>query len=68
MWVKELGDIEIEKNESYHNKTPIFEKDLDIEKASGSNKKININSLLFICIMIAYWKNVILFGIKTMLM
>ena len=54
MGVKELGDIEIEKNESYHNKNKINKKDLDIEKASGSNKKININSLLFICIMIAY--------------
>ena len=33
-----FGDIEIEKNKFYRNKTPIFLKDLDIEKALASNK------------------------------
>ena len=33
-----FGDIEIEKNKSYRNKTPIFLKDVDIEKVLVSNK------------------------------
>ena len=28
-----FGDIEIEKNKFYHHKTPIFLKDIDIEKS-----------------------------------
>ena len=31
-------DIEIEKNKFYRNKTPIFKKDVDIEKVLVSNK------------------------------
>ena len=33
-----FGDIEIEKNKFYSNKTPIFLKDVDIEKVLVSNK------------------------------
>ena len=33
-----FGDIEIEKNKFYHYKSPIFLKDVDIEKALVSNK------------------------------
>ena len=33
-----FGDIEIEKNKFYHNKTPIFLKDIDIEKVVSSIK------------------------------
>ena len=33
-----FGDIEIEKNNFYRNKTPIFLKDVDIEKVLVSNK------------------------------
>ena len=33
-----FGDIEIEKNEFYGNKTPIFLKDVDIGKVLVSNK------------------------------
>ena len=33
-----FGDIEIEKNKFYRNKTPIFLKDIDIEKVLVSNK------------------------------
>ena len=31
-------DIEIEKNKFYRHKTPIFIKDVDIEKVLASNK------------------------------
>ena len=31
-------DIKVEKNKFYHRKTPIFKKDVDIEKVSVSNK------------------------------
>ena len=51
-----MGDIEIEKNKFYHNKTTSFWKDVDIEKVLVSNKislvKKNINTLLVTCIMI----------------
>ena len=33
-----FGDIEIEKNKFYANKTPIFLQDVDIEKVLVSNK------------------------------
>ena len=33
-----MGDTEIEKNKFYRNKTPVFFKDLDIEKVLLSNK------------------------------
>ena len=33
-----FGDIEIEKNKFYRHKTPIFLKDVDIEKVIVSNK------------------------------
>ena len=33
-----MGDTEIEKNKFYRNKTPVFLKDLDIEKVLLSNK------------------------------
>ena len=33
-----LGDIKIEKNKFYHNKTPMFLKDVDTEKVLVSNK------------------------------
>ena len=59
---KKFGDIETEKNFFYRNKTPIFLKDVDIEKVLVSNKisfsdKISINektisTLLVTCIMI----------------
>ena len=35
---KEIGDIKIEKNEFYRYKSPIFKKDVDIEKVLVSNK------------------------------
>ena len=45
-----FGDIEIEKNKFYRNKTPIFVKDVDIEKVLVSNKTFlvqkTINTLL----------------------
>ena len=51
-----FGNIEIEKNKFYHNKTPIFLKDVDIEKVLVSNKisfgKKNYKYLLVTCIMI----------------
>ena len=33
-----FGNTEIEKNKPYHNKSPIFLKDVDIEKVLVSNK------------------------------
>ena len=33
-----VGDNEIETNKFYHHKTPIFSKDVDIEKLLVSNK------------------------------
>ena len=33
-----FGDIETEKNEFYHHKSPIFKKDVGIEKVLVSNK------------------------------
>ena len=33
-----FGDIKIEENKFYRNKTTIFKKDVDIEKVSISNK------------------------------
>ena len=33
-----FGDIEIEKNKFYRHKSPIFLKDVDIEKVLVSNK------------------------------
>ena len=49
-------DIEIEKNKFYRNKTPIFKKDVDIEKVLVSNKiffgeKKTINTSLVTFIM-----------------
>ena len=45
-----LGDTEIEKNKFYHNKTPTFLKNVDIEKQLVSNKisfgEINLKYLL----------------------
>ena len=50
-----FGDIGIEKNKFYHHKSPIFKKDVDIEKVLVSNKfcsgKKSINTLLVTCIM-----------------
>ena len=50
-----FGNIEIEKNKFYHNKTPIFLKDVDIEKVLVSNKisfgQKNYKYLLVSCIM-----------------
>ena len=36
--ILKFGDIKIRKNEFYHNKTPIFLKDVDIKKVLVSNK------------------------------
>ena len=52
-----FGDIETEKNEFYQHKSPIFKKDVDIEKVLVSNKipfvgKKAINTLLITCILI----------------
>ena len=51
-----LGDIEIEENKFYRNKTPIFLKDVNIAKGLASNKisfdEKPINTLLVTCIMI----------------
>ena len=52
-----FGDTEIEKNKFYRYKSPIFLKDVDIEKVLASNKitfdkKRTINTLLITCIMI----------------
>ena len=50
-----FGHIEIEENNFYRNKTPIFLKDTDVEKVLISNKKPfvkkTINTLLVTCIM-----------------
>ena len=53
-----FGDIEIGKNKLYPCKSPIFKKDVDIEKvlvynktSFGEKKTIN-NTLLVTCIMI----------------
>ena len=52
-----FGDIEIKKNRFYRHKSPIFLKDVDIEKALVSNKvsagEKNYKTLLVTCIMIA---------------
>ena len=49
------GDTKIEKNKFYSNKTPIFLKDVDIEKVLVSNK-ISFSeknyTLLVTCIMV----------------
>ena len=51
-----FDDIEIEENKFYHHKSPIFIKDVDIEKILVCNKifsgKETINTLLVTCIMI----------------
>ena len=51
-----LGDIEIEKTKFYHSKSPIFKKDVDIEKVlvpkNSFGKKKTRNTLLVTCIMI----------------
>ena len=36
--ILKFGDIEIEKNQFYHNKTHIFLKDVELEKVLVSNK------------------------------
>ena len=50
-----FGDIEIEKNNFYHYKSPMFLDDVDIEKILVSNKIFSaekaINTLLVTCIM-----------------
>ena len=57
--VKEIltfGDSDIEKNKFYHNKTPVFLKDVDIEKVLVSTRfplvKKTTNTLLVTCTMI----------------
>ena len=51
-----FGDIEVEKNKFYHNKTPIFSKNVDIDKVLACNKisfgEKTINTSLVTCIMI----------------
>ena len=51
-----FGDIKIEKSKAYHHNTPIFLKDVDIEKVLVSNKisfsEKTIITLLVTCIMI----------------
>ena len=51
-----FGDTEIERNKFYRHKSPIFLKDVDIEKVLVSNKissdEKNYNTLLVTCIMI----------------
>ena len=51
-----FGDIEIEENRFYHYTSPIFKKDVDIEKVLVSNKisfgEKTRNTLLLACIMI----------------
>ena len=50
-----FGNIEIEKNKFYHHKTPIFLKDVDIDKVLVSNK-ISFSEknykYLYICILV----------------
>ena len=50
-----FGDIKIEKNEFYRHKSPIFLRDVDIEKVLVSNKiflvKKTTDTLLVTCIM-----------------
>ena len=50
-----FGDIEIEKNKFYRHKTPIFLKDVDIDKVLVSNK-ISFSEknykYLYICILV----------------
>ena len=57
--VKEIltfRDSDIEKNKFYHNKTPVFLKDVDIEKVLVSTRfplvKKTTNTLLVTCTMI----------------
>ena len=51
-----FGDIEVEKNNFYHDKSSIFLKDVDIEKVLVSSKIFSgeetINTLLVTCIII----------------
>ena len=51
-----FGDIEVEKNKFYHNKTPIFSKNVDIDEVLACNKisfgEKTINTSLVTCIMI----------------
>ena len=51
-----FGDIEVEKNKFYHDKSSIFLKDVDIEKLLVSSKIFSgeetINTLLVTCIII----------------
>ena len=51
-----FGDIEVEKNKFYHDKSSIFLKDVDIEKVLVSSKIFSgeetINTLLVTCIII----------------
>ena len=48
-----FGDIEIKKNKFYRHKSPIFLKDVDIEKVLVSNKIQQKNYKYFI----GYWYN-----------
>ena len=54
--ILEFDNTEIEKNKFYRNWTPIFLKDVDIEKVLVSNKisfgEKTISTLLVSCIMI----------------
>ena len=51
-----FGDIEVEKNKFYHDKSSIFLKDVDIEKLLVSSKIFSgeetINTLVVTCIII----------------
>ena len=51
-----FGDIEVEKNKFYHDKSSIFLKDVDIEKVLVSSKIFSgeetINTLLVTCVII----------------
>ena len=51
-----FGDIEVEKNKFYHDKSSIFLKDVDIEKVLVSSKIFSgeetMNTLLVTCVII----------------
>ena len=67
-----FGDIEIEKK-NYRSKTPVFLKDVDIEKVLVSNKissaeKKTISTLLVNCIMMIKLSHYIYCFLKQVLM
>ena len=59
-----FGNIEIEKNKFYRHKTPIFLKDVDIDKVLVSNKisfsEKTINTCIFVYLYILVYLQILL--------